>query len=165
MAGGFAHPPIPPMSSNLNKLFPRASKSFLEKNEAALATAEAVVDMSDPVSPADIAKVRSNLVIQPSTDEAKLNKTERAYLNLLRAQGYPWIGVQNITLKLGDDCRYSPDFWTIGPNGELMAHEVKGFFRDDAKVKLKVAARMFTWIRFILIQRKAGQWIETEVKA
>src|SRR5258708_1512548 len=82
----------------------------------------------------------TKLTLKATTDEAKLNKLERDYLAHLRLQGKTWIGVQNITLKLGDDCRYTPDFWTLSVD-ELTAWEVKGFFRDDAKVKLKVAAR------------------------
>lgn len=95
--------------------------------------------------------------IAESTDEAKLNKTEKAYLNHLRSRGLPWIGVQSITLKLADDCRYTPDFTYIH-DGKFHAHEVKGFFRDDAKVKIKVAARKFPWIVFTLVFKHKSGW-------
>lgn len=100
--------------------------------------------------------------IQATTDESKLNKTERAYLQQLRAEGHAWIGVQNITLKLADDTRYTPDFWLIDSEGLLCAREVKGFFRDDAKVKVKVAARQFPFARFSVVYRKGTGW-STEV--
>lgn len=101
-------------------------------------------------------------IIRATTDESKLNKTERAYLEHLRAEGHAWIGVQNITLKLADDTRYTPDFWLIDGEGLLCAREVKGFFRDDAKVKVKVAARQFPFARFSVVYRKGTGW-STEV--
>lgn len=105
------------------------------------------------------AMLLTSLACKPSADEAKLNRLERAYLALLRANAaYAWVGVQCVTLKLGDDCRYSPDFVTIGVGGEAWAHECKGFMRDDALVKLKVAARKFPWINFCLATRKGGVW-------
>jgi hypothetical protein len=105
------------------------------------------------------AMLLTSLACQPSADEANLNRLERAYLGLLRANiGNAWVGVQCVTLKLGDDCRYTPDFFTIGVGGEAWAHEVKGFMRDDAQVKLKVAARKFPWVNFCLAMRKGGVW-------
>ena len=105
------------------------------------------------------------MTVQPTTDEARLNKTERAYLARLRGLGcYPWVGVQCITLKLGDDCRYTPDFWVLDPDGNLGAREVKGFFRDDAKVKIKVAARLYPWIKFVVVKKDKLGWNESEVK-
>jgi hypothetical protein len=102
--------------------------------------------------------------LSPSTDEKKLNKTEKAFLNVLRSRGLQWIGIQNITLKLADDTRYTPDFFYIH-DGKLNANEVKGFFRDDAKVKIKVAARLFPWIRFTLVFKgKGSAWEYREVK-
>jgi hypothetical protein len=107
---------------------------------------------------------KGNLIIKATTDEEKLNKLERDYLAYLRALGHGWIGIQNITLKLGHDTRYSPDLWTVGGNG-LTAWETKGkFFRDDAKVKIKVAARLFPFINFVLVRRVKGQWEFENVK-
>lgn len=104
------------------------------------------------------------MTIQSSTDESKLNKTEKAYLGCLRHRGYPWVGVQCITLKLGDDCRYTPDFWVLDASGNLGAREVKGFFRDDAKVKIKVAARLYPWIKFVVVTKDKAGWNESDVK-
>lgn len=101
--------------------------------------------------------------IEPSTDEAKLNKTEAAWLAVLRSRGCAWIGIQEITIKLGDDCRYTPDFEVIH-EGAYYFYEVKGFMRDDARVKVQTAARLYRWARFIVVTREKGQWIETPVK-
>ena len=99
-----------------------------------------------------------------STDEAKLNKTERAFLNWVRTLPHTWIGVQSITLKLADDCRYTPDVVAVWTTGTITFYEVKGFWRDDARVKIKVAARMFLWAKFIAVQRIKGEWKFEEIK-
>lgn len=103
--------------------------------------------------------------VQPTTDEARLNKTERGWLAVLRPDPQTvWVGIQNMTLKLADDTRYTPDFFSLNREGRLFAWEVKGFFRDDAKVKIKVAARAFPWIRFVLVRReKGGAWKTEDV--
>ena len=105
-----------------------------------------------------------NFVISASTDEQKLNKTEKAYLCELRRLGSPWVGIQNITLKLGDDCRFTPDFSYISVNGELVFVDVKGFCRDDALVKLKTAARQYPLFRFVIIKKTKCGWEETQIK-
>lgn len=105
-----------------------------------------------------------SLVAKPSKAEEKLNKTERAYLALLRARRVPQLGVQRVTLRLADDTRYTPDFDHLGPNGELVLAEVKGWMRDDARVKIKVAAAQFPHFTFVLVKReKGGGWSEEPV--
>jgi hypothetical protein len=114
----------------------------------------------------ETAAVRSDLVVAQSSDTSGLNKTEREWYYHLKSL-YPagFLGAQNITLKLADDTRYTPDFWTINANGQLEFWETKGFMRDDAHVKIKVAARMFPWARFILVTKPKGSgWKEEEVK-
>ena len=119
-------------------------------------------DRSNLTAASEPVPVACNLTIKPSTDEQKLNKTERGYLAYLRRLNPEPIGIQNITLKLGDDCRYTPDFNYINENGRLVFAETKGFFRDDAKVKLKVAARLYRWADFHLVVKYGVGWkIET----
>lgn len=113
----------------------------------------------EPATPA----VSCRLELIETTDEQRLNKTERAWLEVLRIRGTEVIGIQSVTLKLGDDCRYTPDFYTV-QGGALTFWEVKGFMRDDALVKLKVAARTFSWARFVKVERIKGQWIETPIR-
>lgn len=99
----------------------------------------------------------------PLTAEEKLNKTEKAFLQELRCFMHPGrkIGIQDITLKLGDDCRYTPDFsvWVqcdASGIGRLFVYETKGFWRDDARVKIKTGARMYPWIVFTAVQKRSG---------
>ncbi len=110
------------------------------------------------------ATAKARLSISPSPDESKLNKTERAYLQVLRAGGFHFVGIQNITLKLGDDCRYTPDFNHLDEDGRLIFSEVKGFMRDDALVKLKVAARVFSIFQFVLVRKNGSGWDVSEIK-
>jgi len=103
------------------------------------------------------ATMKTALALSPSKDEAKLNKLEAAWLAVLRANtALQWVGVQCLTVKIGDDCRFTPDFAAIDRSGKLLAYETKGFFRDDAKVKLKAAARQYPWIEFVLVTRTKG---------
>lgn len=101
-----------------------------------------------------------------STDEAKLNKLERAWLQELRRRTVPYptrhVLIQAITLKLAFDTRYTPDFAIADVCGGVTFYETKGpQFWDDAKVKLKVSARMFPCFIFFLVTRsKDGQWKE-----
>lgn len=106
--------------------------------------------------------MKTNLTLKPTTDEAKLNGLERQWLGVLRSVEHDWLGIQPIGLKLADNCRYHPDFVTLH-DGQLTAYEVKGFMRDDAAIKLKVAARNYPFIRFVLVTRVKKQWIEKEV--
>lgn len=61
-------------------------------------------------------------------------------------------------LKLADRTYYKPDFEVMLPDGTIEFHEVKGFMRDDANVKIKVAAAQFPQYVFRLVQwdRRTG---------
>lgn len=67
-----------------------------------------------------------------------------------------------ITLKLADDTRYTPDLFVLMPDGSARFEEVKGFLRDDALVKIKVAAAQFPFFRFVMYtsrtQKLGGGW-------
>jgi hypothetical protein len=131
------------------------SASFIARNPhlyAYTGAAATRLEAQQPVPDAPVACIGDRASV-------KLNKLETAYYNHLKPL-HVWIGVQCITLKLGHDCRYSPDFWTVGGIGQLEAHEVKGkMFWDDAKVKLKVAATMYPMFDFYLVTRNDnGTW-------
>lgn len=75
-----------------------------------------------------------------------MNKTEANYARYLEQQKLSgeiqYFAFDSIKFRLADKTFYSPDFIVMKANGELEAHEVKGFWEDDAKVKIKVAASM-----------------------
>ena len=72
---------------------------------------------------------------------------------------------ESVTLKLAKDTRYTPDFMVMMPDGEIQFWEVKGFWHDDARVKIKVAAALFPFL-FVgcrLTPKKRGGGWEFEV--
>jgi hypothetical protein len=94
----------------------------------------------------------------------KMNKTEAAYdahLRSLRDRLYVWHLFEGITLKIANDTRYTPDFAVQTVSGQIELHEVKGFWREDAKIKIKVAAEMFPF-RFIAVKRDGLSWTTEE---
>ena len=94
-----------------------------------------------------------------------MNKTEARYAKHLELQKSAgeilWYGFEVLKLRLADKCFYDTDFLVLRADGLLEIHEVKGFFTDDSKVKLKVAASQFPF-RFVVIKLVKGQWVETE---
>jgi hypothetical protein len=97
-----------------------------------------------------------------------MNKTEEAYarhLETLKAAGeVAWYLFEAVKLRLADNCFYSPDFAVMRTDGSMEMHEVKGFWADDARVKIKVAAERFPF-RFVAIRvrsKKAGGGWEVE---
>ena len=74
----------------------------------------------------------------------QMNKTESEYCQLLelrkRAGEIDWYRFEGIKLRLADNTFYTPDFAVMLSTGEMEMHEVKGFWTDDARVKIKVAA-------------------------
>lgn len=94
-----------------------------------------------------------------------MNKTEQAYgahLELLRQSGYvAWFKFEGVKLRLADNTFYSPDFAVMLTDGQMQMHEVKGYWQDDARVKIKVAADLYPF-EFIAIKAKTkkdgGGW-------
>jgi hypothetical protein len=90
-----------------------------------------------------------------------MNKSESEYsrvLELRKCNGeIAWFAFEGLTFRLADNTRYTPDFAVMLNSGELELHEVKGFWTDDAKVKIKVAAELFP-MRFIAVRKTRGSW-------
>lgn len=91
----------------------------------------------------------------------KMNATEKRYAGLLGQQMISgaiinyWF--EAINLRLGDNCFYKPDFLILNSNSELEIHEVKGFWTDDARVKIKVAADKFPFV-FKAVKYVKKEW-------
>lgn len=85
-----------------------------------------------------------------------MNKTERRYADNLEMKRLAGAIVrweyEPEKFELAYRCMYTPDFRVIFPDGKIEYHEVKGFMRDDAAVKIKVAARMFPHYRFVVVK-------------
>jgi len=98
-----------------------------------------------------------------------MNKTETAYdthLWALRHAGeIQWHKFEAVKLRLADNTFYTVDFFVLAGDGVLEAHEVKGFWQDDARVKIKVAASLYPF-RFLAFTPKpkkdGGGWKREE---
>lgn len=99
-----------------------------------------------------------------------LNKTEAAFWDRVRPSPLiRQIAREPVTFRLAGRTRYTPDFgvWPeliAEHDGRFTLCEVKGFMRDDAAVKLKVAAEMFPWFRWLLVRRERRQGWGWEVR-
>lgn len=92
-----------------------------------------------------------------------MNKTEERFSHILEAQRLAgeilWWKYEAITFKLAHDTRYTPDFLVMYKDGTMECVEVKGWLRDDAAVKIKVAAQMFPFV-FRMMREIKGRWEE-----
>lgn len=117
----------------------------------------------------DVAQVGKARLRQATKGPNKLEREFEAHLRKTwEGVAFVTVQAQGLTLVLANGVRYTPDFIVSRParveEGEceaftLLAYETKGFMRDDAGVKLKVAARLFPWIKFYLVtkrKKKAG---------
>ena len=91
-----------------------------------------------------------------------MNKTEAAYAQTLeqrKAAGeVVWYRFEGLKFRLADNTFYTPDFAVLLAGGALEAHEVKGYWQDEARAKIKIAADMYP-LRFVAVQalpKKAG---------
>lgn len=97
--------------------------------------------------------------------DGEMNKTEKAYQVHLeiekKNEKILWYSFEGLKFKLAKRCTYTPDFAVMMPDGQIELHEVKGFWMDDAKVKIKMAAKLFPF-KFIAVKVKpkkdGGGW-------
>lgn len=111
-----------------------------------------------------------------------MNRTETAYaahLDLqMKAGAILWYGFEAITVKLGEDCRFTPDFLVMLPGGRLECRDTKGsrkikvgskagqtrpYVEEDALVKARVMARHFVIPIFFVWRDTDGEWGKKEL--
>lgn len=94
-----------------------------------------------------------------------MNGTESdysAHLTLRKIAGeVAWYKFEGLKFRLADNTFYTPDFAVMLADGQLEAHEVKGYWEDDARAKIKIAADMYP-IKFIAVMKRSkkegGGW-------
>lgn len=99
----------------------------------------------------------------------KMNQTEAAYAERLRALQHAgeilWHRFEGIKLRLADNTFFTPDFAVLAADGVMELHEVKGFWQDDARAKIKIAADQYPF-RFIAVRvrpkKDGGGWAVEE---
>jgi len=105
----------------------------------------------------------TNLAPSPSKYRSKLEETFAYRLVLEKRTGIIldyWYEPANLRLP-GEKNFYKPDFLVLTAGG-LTFYEVKGRnMSDDASlVKIKTAAGLTPWAKFVLVKRINGQWDE-----
>jgi hypothetical protein len=98
-----------------------------------------------------------------------MNKSEAAYAAHLegckQAGSVLWWKFEGLKFRLADGCFYTPDFAVLNAANEMELHEVKGFWQEDARVKIKCAAELFPF-RFVALtarsKKAGGGWQEEQ---
>jgi hypothetical protein len=100
---------------------------------------------------------RASVMAVGRTERGVMNKTEARYasevLDVRKATGEIreyWY--ESIKLRLADASWFTVDFFVMLSNGILEAHECKGYWRIDAKVRNNGAAERYPF-RFISAQK------------
>ena len=92
-------------------------------------------------------RIPHNFLAQGRLKSGQMNKSEAAYaahLEALKSEGEVlWFRFEGLKLRLADNTFYTPDFAVLARDGVLECHELKGFWRDDARAKIKIAAEMY----------------------
>jgi hypothetical protein len=100
----------------------------------------------------------------------EMSETEKrydAYLDSQRLAGQiDDCGYEPIKLKLAKATFYTPDFMVLHLDGTVEFVEVKGSWKaphqDKSRVKLKVAAKIHHWARFVAVtpipKKDGGGW-------
>lgn len=108
---------------------------------------------------------RDNYLALGRLKTGEMNKTEKAYADhlqfLQQAGDVLWFKFEGIKLRLADNTFYTADFAVLTKSMEIEIHEVKGFWKDDARVKIKVAASLYPF-KFIAVTRKGTFWNREE---
>lgn len=86
-----------------------------------------------------------------------MNDLERSFathLEIMRHAGkILWWAFESMKFRLADNTFYEPDFAVMRDDCVMEIFEVKGFWEDDARVKIKVAASLYPF-SFIGVTRK-----------
>ena len=101
---------------------------------------------------------------RPIRQARQMNKLEARYaahLDILKAAGdVNWWAYEAVKLRLADNTFYTPDFIVWTKDWHLDIHETKGWLREDANVKFKVAKEMFPIFGFRMLFFQGGRWQE-----
>ena len=117
-------------------------------------------------------KAHPNLVPGGHTKAAKkakpkgMNKWEAQFAERLECQrvagDLTWWAFEPFRIRLADGTFYRPDFVTVDKDGRTAIYEVKGHFREAARVRLKVAVEKLPY-PFFLVRKHKGELRVTPV--
>jgi hypothetical protein len=98
--------------------------------------------------------------LKPPRRQKQPNKTEaQMHEILVRRLGVINVIFEGVTLRLADNCRYTPDFFCTTAGRPLIVEVKGGHVWDDSIVKFKVAKQMHeSWADFEFWQKIKGTW-------
>ncbi len=133
---------------SIQEMFPKASKSFIEANPQF----SPVVHTSDAVA------------VNVAPRRGKMNKTEAEFAMILEARAnhneIKQAKFEQIKIRIGEGCWYIPDFFVERHVGKPLFIEIKGFLRDDARVKFLAAKELHTWADFEMWRKTKNGWLQ-----
>jgi len=100
---------------------------------------------------------KDSLMVRQHTGDG-MNKTERAWFELLKATNPKALIYREVSLPLANGCKYRLDFLSVYRDGGIWTFngfEVKGRPLPAGIAKLKIAASLYPWIDFTLVWRKS----------
>lgn len=123
------------------------------------------VDTSAPPFAAPLDKPGGGRLALGRLKTGEMNKLEARYdtelWQLRHTGGVIWHKFEAVKLRLADNTFYTPDFAVMIADGTMEMHETKGFWEDDARVKIKVAASLYPF-RFKALKplpaKRGGGW-------
>lgn len=105
---------------------------------------------------------REPAVVPPAVSKATddgMNKTERSFWMRAREAYGDDVYREPFKLRLAGRTWYTIDFLISTEGCRYDCYEIKGFMRDDAAVKLKVAAEQYPCFSFTLVTREKQIWL------
>lgn len=89
-----------------------------------------------------------------------MNKWEESFARTLEWQRsigqIAWWGFEPFRIRLADGCWYRPDFVSVDMAGKTSIWEVKGFMREAARIRLRVASEKLPY-DFYLVRKHKGE--------
>src|SRR5262252_9696845 len=125
----------------------------LHASWAAQMEAHGVVRLDQPGVPAPVppAPKGKGLLATPTYD-SRWNEEYATFLDGLKQARLIWdFWYEPFSLRLSKACFYRPDFLVQLCDGLLELREVKGWWREDAKVKWKQAIEKYPCFTFVLV--------------
>lgn len=124
-----------------------------------------------PVKPAPMLKARTRALEVIDQRFDKMNKTERKYADHLenekragRIADWKW---DALSIRIGKDCFWKPDFLVVDADGYVELHDTKAYWKskgrahieDDARVKMvTIASAEFPVFTVVAVYEKDGVW-------
>lgn len=135
-------------------------RAYAKRGAGAQAAVNAVIDLNHRVD-------QRMAIAAGERHRRKMNRLESAYaqyIELERLAGvWQWWAYEPLKLRLASGAYYKPDFALVDLTGRLVLHETKGFWREAARVRIKVAAELYPHFRFVAVTRQrakaGGNWM------